>query len=171
MSFLWKAATSQFQEYFSNINFLTPIVLLNFKLVYGGVYCLATKPQTTLPSDLIMQPVTFDMNTEHQAMYSHTKSYTKSNNFYLRILTIDQGYCLYYDFICYKYEQRQYCLHPSLSLKSAYTQDQKAWGIKCSAHSTERARTETRSAVAISWLPTLPTTAHMLSNHKYPNSF
>lgn len=41
------------------------MVLSNFNLIFEGVYCLATKPQSTLPNDQIMQPVT--LTYEHKA--------------------------------------------------------------------------------------------------------
>lgn len=60
--------------------FLTQMVLLNFNLVFEGVYCLATKPQSTLPSDLIMQPVTLRYAHKASDMNSHT-NYTKVSTF------------------------------------------------------------------------------------------
>lgn len=58
--------------------FLTRIVLLNFKLVFEGVYCLATKPQTTLPSELIMQPMNFWYeHRESRYEQSHKKLHQK----------------------------------------------------------------------------------------------
>lgn len=41
------------------------MVLSNFNLIFEDVYCLATKPQSTLPNDLITQPVT--LTCEHKA--------------------------------------------------------------------------------------------------------
>lgn len=65
----------KFQEHFSNTNFLTWIILLNFKLVFQGVYCLVTKPQTTLPSALIMQPVTL-IQTQRIKVWTATQKVT-----------------------------------------------------------------------------------------------
>lgn len=56
------------------------MVPLNFNLVFEGVYCLATKPQSTLPNDLIMQPVTLRYAHKASDMNSHT-NYTKVSTF------------------------------------------------------------------------------------------